>query len=93
MKLSHDSTVGECRGGFAPSARGMGVPPRFILRPLSLAKGEGDTGGEGFWDRFNKTRKHRWDGYILLAKQRLRRIGYGVLSGNEARKRIYLETI
>ena len=30
-----------------PSGGGLGVPPRFVPFPLSIAKGEGDTGGEG----------------------------------------------
>ena len=43
--LSQNWLSGECRGGEAPSARGLGVSPRFILIPLSFGKGEGDRAG------------------------------------------------
>ena len=36
------------RGGLSPSGRGLGVSPRFLFVPRSLAKRAGDTGGEGF---------------------------------------------
>ena len=38
---------GGVQRGFAPSARGLGVSPRFGFFPLPLSKGEGDRGGEG----------------------------------------------
>jgi len=47
-KLSQNRWLRECRGGDAPSARGLGVSPRFLFLPRSLTKGAGDTGGEGF---------------------------------------------
>ena len=43
----------ESRGGF-PSGGGLGGTPSFFFIPLSLGKGEGDTGGEGFEDGFNE---------------------------------------
>jgi hypothetical protein len=47
-RSSSEIHFGECRGGRAPATGGLGVSPRFILFPLSLGKGEGDTGGESF---------------------------------------------
>ena len=45
--LEKESTEGQ-----RPFDGGLGVSPRFLFLPLSLAKGEGDTGGEGLPNSF-----------------------------------------
>jgi len=58
--------LGESREGKALPGRGTGVSPRFFFLPRSLAKGAGDTGGEGFEIISKPARDQTGEGKIYL---------------------------